>query len=281
MTMPTIKPLLDFQVYQQAFTAHIRNPKQHPRPVGVPKERMAVYEEIVFTNLFEAVSACFPVAQSVLGKRAWKQLVARFLTEHSANSAIFRKIPEEFLQFLSGLGKKDPTVLPAFFTSLCHYEWVELAVSSSNANGMVDLAFIHTGDIHTSVLGNYVAFAPSLQLVHYDYAVHAISAKHQPSEPQATQLAVFRDANDKVQFTVLNAMTFALLNRLKGGDTSVSETSASETGEVKPVTIEKALLEIATALAHPEPEVIVSFGLGILESLRTEGLLIGTYQATA
>ena len=274
MTTPATTALLDFQVYQQAFTAHIRNPKQHPRPAGVSKERMAVYEEIVFTNLFEAVSACFPVAQSVLGKRAWKQLVHQFLAEHSANSPLFRQIPEEFLQFLNTLLANNPTTLPAFFTNLCHYEWVELAASSNNTATPLNLTCFQTKSIDASVREHCIVFAPSLQLVAYDYAVHTISAKHQPRETQATQLAVFRNADDKVQFTVLNTMTFALLHYLN--DDGIANDA---TGKVKPATIEKALLEIASTLAHPEPEVIVDFGLGILESLRSEGLIIGSYQA--
>lgn len=265
----TTGSLLDFQIYQQAFTAHIRNPKLYPRPAGVPIDRMAVYEEIVFTNLFEAVSACFPVARSVLGKRAWKKLVQQFLAEHSANSPMFREIPAEFLQFLNNLVEKDPTAVPVFLSSLCHYEWVELAASSHQASTASSIAQLQTVRIDAAVLSHYVAFVPSLQLVAYDYAVHTISAKHQPSEAQATQLAVFRNVDDKVQFTVLNTMTFALLQELKRAETNIEA-----------ATIEEALLNIAHTLAHPEPEVIITFGLGILESLRSEGLIIGTYQAT-
>jgi hypothetical protein len=62
--------LPSFQRYQLAFTARLRDPKSQPPLTGVPNERMAVYEEIVFNNLFESVSACFPVASKVLGKRA-------------------------------------------------------------------------------------------------------------------------------------------------------------------------------------------------------------------
>ena len=89
-----------FQRYQQAFTAYIRDPLQQPRPAGVAAKRMNVYKEIVFNNLFESVSACFPVAQKVLGKRAWLALVRRFFRDHSANSPIFRQIPEEFVIYL-------------------------------------------------------------------------------------------------------------------------------------------------------------------------------------
>ena len=73
--------LPSFQRYQLAFTARLRDPHKQPPIAGVPRERMAVYEEIVFNNLLESVSACFPVAQKVLGKRKWLKLVQAFLRE--------------------------------------------------------------------------------------------------------------------------------------------------------------------------------------------------------
>ena len=67
--------MLDFQHYQQTFTAHIRNPKVHKKPAGVVAARMAVYRAAVFNNIFESVSVCFPVCQTAIGKRAWRALL--------------------------------------------------------------------------------------------------------------------------------------------------------------------------------------------------------------
>jgi hypothetical protein len=78
-----------FQQYQQAFTAYIRDPLNQPRPINVVPRGMDVYKEIVFNNFFESVSACFPVARKVIGKRVWLKLVRGFFREHSSSTPTY------------------------------------------------------------------------------------------------------------------------------------------------------------------------------------------------
>jgi len=117
--------MLDFQRYQITFTAHIRNPAANKKPAKVPNTRMAIYREIVFNNIFDSVSACFPVCKSILGARVWRKLIRQFFADYQADSPIFREIPQQFLQFLDTA--KD---LPDYSKQLAHYEWVELAVGA-------------------------------------------------------------------------------------------------------------------------------------------------------
>jgi len=152
------KSTLSFQQYQQAFTAHIRAPHNRPRPKNVQAKGMDVYKEIVFNNLFESVSACFPVAQKVIGKRAWLKLIRGFFREHSSSTPIFRKIPEEFLAYLSNINALTPETFPSYLTSLCHYEWVELLVSTMadevdkpDINTVGDLRMNHPAFVHFAV----------------------------------------------------------------------------------------------------------------------------------
>lgn len=250
--MSMTKDLPGFQLYQQEFSAHIRDPANQPRPKDVPVERMAVYEEIVFNNIFEAVSACFPVAQKVLGKAGWLELVRSFLREYSANSPIFRKIPEEFLSFLSTQKNLAP-----FIPSLCHYEWVELAVASSDAT--VDM---HSIDSAGDLLEHQPAFVAAMQLLNYDFAVHKISARHKPKETMNTQLLVYRNTEDEVKFIELNSVTYRLIELLQSGTT---------TGR-------QALTAIANDLAHPQTESVIQFGLKILEDLKSQGIILGVYR---
>ncbi|HSI38150.1 MAG TPA: putative DNA-binding domain-containing protein [Methylotenera sp.] len=251
--MSTIKDLPSFQRYQQAFSAYIRDPINQPRPKDVPVERIAVYEEIVFNNIFEAVSACFPVAQKVIGKAGWLKLVRAFLREYSANSPIFRKIPEEFLSFLATQKNLAP-----YIPSLCHYEWVELAVGSSEAT--VDR---HSIDATGDLLEYQPAFVPAMQILNYEFAVHKISARNKPKETMNTQLLVYRNADDTVKFIELNNVTYRLIELLQEGIT---------TGR-------QALTIIATELAHPQPENVIQFGLEILEDLRHQGIILGVYRS--
>ena len=256
-----------FQRYQMAFSAHLRNPIKHAPPLQVNTERIAVYEEIVFNNLYAAVTTCFPIASRLLGNQ-WKTLVREFMQQYSANSPIFRKIPEEFLAYLKQItDDADNTETaneklantesvkneyPDYLYSLCHYEWIELAVSTMEATADINLI-----DPLGDLLSSQIAFAPTMQILHYDFAVHHISEQHRP-ETVDTYLLVYRDHQETVKFIELNAITYGLITLVQ------SEITGRE-----------ALGQIAQALTQP-PESLLDFGLVVLEDLRNQGVILGT-----
>lgn len=243
---------LDFQQYQLQFAGHIRNPADKPRPLEVPAKRMRVYNQIVFNNLESSVSACFPICRKLLGARAWKKLVRGFFAEHRSRSPLFRKIPEEFLQYLETVPK-----LPLYLFSLAHYEWVELAISVMDAE-----ANPSTIDTQADLLDRQPAFAPAMMLLRYDYPVHQISPRNKPDEPlpQPVHLLVFRDREDVVRFVELNAVTARLLEALQSGAT----------------TCRQALQQMAAALNHPNPDAVINFGTGVLADLQQQGAILGS-----
>jgi len=250
-----VAELPSFQRYQLAFTARLRDSRNAPPLAGVPRERMAVYEEIVFNNLFESVSACFPIASKVIGKRKWLKLNQAFMRDYSANSPLFRRIPEQFLQYLNNPSPELQQLIPDYLNSLCHYEWIELLVSSipeTNPQGIQP-----NGDLAI----NRPVFSPTMQLLNYDYAVHKITPRKKPQHKASTQLLVYRNADDTVKFIELNAVTHRLISLL------LNEAIAGE----------QALTLLAKELQHPQPESIIQFGLTILEDLKNQGVIIGTH----
>jgi hypothetical protein len=262
--MRMTKDMPSFQQYQRAFTAYIRDPLNQPRPKNVVAKRMDVYTEIVFNNLFESVSACFPVAQKVVGKRAWLKLIRSFFREHSATTPIYRKIPEEFLAYLSSENLIASDNVPAYLASLCHYEWVELLVSTMHdasdeiSKKMGELN--PTGDL----LIYHPAFTPTMQLLNYEYAVHKISPRYKPKEKINTQLLVYRNAEYAVKFIELNPVTYRLIELLQQeGKTS-----------------KRALTIIANELGHSQSESVIQFGLEILNELSNQGVILGVYSNT-
>lgn len=240
--------MLDFQQYQLAFTAHIRNPTLHKKPAKVNPQRMAVYRNAVFHNIFESVSVCFPVCQKVLGKRAWHRLIRHFVVNHQAASPIFRDIPKEFLAFL-----ESAVDAPTYLQSLAHYEWVELAVSA-----------LETPNIATSTTANLIdempVLAPANILLEYDYPVHKISAHYKPASPELTYLLVFRNSAFEVKFIELNPMTHRLLYLIHADK----------------LTGRQALTRLAKEINHPDTEAIVQFGKAILEDLAEQEAIIGS-----
>ena len=240
--------MLDFQRYQIAFTAHIRNPSANKKPAHVNIARMAIYREIVFNNIFSSVSACFPVCKSILGARAWRKLVRAFFANHQAATPIFREIPQQFLLFLN-----TKIELPIYFQSLAHYEWVELKVASQQ---IMHVKLSNQIDL----LNEKPILAPAHMLLSYDYAVQTISKRQLPKGTEQTYLLVFRNAENKVKFIELNPITFQLLSLIQQSE----------------ITGKQALMRLAADIQHPNIDAIIAFGAEILVDLAKQQAIVGS-----
>jgi hypothetical protein len=241
------------QRYQAEFCAHARSPKIHPRPAGVVAKRMAVYAQLLFNNMESSLAGCFPVCKKVLGLRRWNALVREFFAGHRCSTPFFRQIPEEFLQWLQQTEHRD---IPPFISQLAHYEWVELAVGVSDAPQPVGW------EADDDLLVGRPVLAPALMLLRYDWPVQHISPRFKPAQPLADPvwLLVFRDPDDEVKFVELNPVSAHLVELLQAGNFTGRE----------------ALLEIAKALHHPDPDQVVAFGANVLSELRQGGAILGT-----
>ncbi|HEY9097696.1 MAG TPA: putative DNA-binding domain-containing protein [Thiobacillus sp.] len=244
--------LPEFQRYQLDFTAHIRDPKAHPRPAGVEARRMKIYNELLYNNVEGFLLACFPVLRKVLGVRKWAKLVRAFFSTHRSHTPYFRQIPDEFVQFLQNEWT-SPEGYPPFLIALAHYEWIELVLSVSNRS--VDSPIDAAGNL----LDGVPVLNPVLASLRYDWPVHRIAPRRK-THPAETYLLVFRDANDQVEFTEINAFTARLMTLLE---------PAKLSGRA-------ALSQVATESRHPDPALILQAGATLLEDLRVRGAILGT-----
>ena len=243
----------DFQSFQRAFGRHLRDPQHTPRPAGVPARRMAVYNELLFNNICGFLDSCFPVSRATLGEARWRRLNRTFFRDWPSHTPWFREIPREFVRYLSEAEIKQP--LPAWLAELAHYEWVELAVD------IMDCPMPAHDDQGHLLIGHPV-LNPTLMNLSYQWPVHKIGPGYRPRKRQPTQLLVYRDTDDEVQFVVSNPVTARLLAILA---------SAALTGRA-------ACLRIAEELQHPSPETLVNHGLTMLEQLRDQGVILGIRQ---
>jgi uncharacterized protein len=250
MNKPAALP--EFQRYQLAFTAHIRDPGVHPRPPGVEARRMKVYTELLYNNIEGFLLACFPVLRQVLGSRKWARLVRAFFGTHRSHTPYFRQIPDEFVQFLQNEWT-PPEGYPPFMLALAHYEWIELVLSVSNRSA--DREVDASGDLLDSV----PLLNPLLANLRYDWPVQRIAPRRR-IQPAETFLLVFRDAGDEVQFSEINAFTARLLTLLEPGMLS---------GRA-------ALQQIAVESRHPDRALVIQAGGALLEDLRARGAILGT-----
>lgn len=247
-----------FQQLQRRFLAHLRQPLPDNQPAGFAGDRLAVYVDLLYNKFDESLSACFPVLHSLLGPTRWKALLKDFIAGHRCLSPYYRQIPDEFVLYLQN--ERQVANDPLFLAELAHFEWMELALSISDAEPVVAEALSEAQLLDTALV-----FAPVLRLLHYVWPVQHVSRVFQPDEPpqQATHILGFRDADDQVQFIDLNPATARLLLLLQNGYTA-----------------RQALQAIGEHASAENLENLMAFGLGILTDLHRQGAIIGSHSLT-
>lgn len=240
-----------FQNFQQDMARHLRDPHHTTRPAGVPARRMALYNEMLFNNVCGFIDTCMPLSRKLLGDTGWRRLCRTFYRDWPLHTPWFRDIPREFLRYLQEGRPKQP--LPRWLSDLAHYEWAELAVDVMDVTRQLVNS---QGDL----MADMVVLNPARMVLNYDWAVHRIGEHHKPRKPMDTHLVVYRDANDAVQFTEVNAATAHVLALL----------------DAQPTTGTQAMQHIAQQMQHPQPEQLIAFGANLLKQLHMQDIVLGT-----
>lgn len=246
-----------FKRLQYAFTAHLRDPARHPAPPDVEDRRMQIYRELFYNNVEGFIASGFPVLRKLHDDTGWHHLVRDYFARHQSHTPFFHRIAEEFLRYLQderGVQPEDPP----FLKELAHYEWVEMALSISEAE--LDFTGVQPdGDL----LGGVPVPSPLAWNLAYQYPVHRISPDFRPTGPgaQPTHIVVYRDRRDQVGFLEINAVTARLLQ--------LTEEQSGRTGR-------ELLQAIAQELRHPDPAAVIDGGREMLEGLRRRDIILGT-----
>ena len=247
--------MLKKQLYD--FAAHIRDPENNPAPGQIEDRRMGIYRDLFFNNVQGFLGNTFPVLKSLYEEEPWLDLVRNFYSLHRCQSPYFLEISREFIDYLQ-TEHKMREVDPPFMFELAHYEWIELALSTSEEEPE-----LQNIDTEKSLLEGHPVLSPLAWLLTYTWPVHQIKPEFLPEQPgqQPVCLIVFRDTDDEVQFTEVNLVTAKLLQQL--------ELNLDASGA-------DVLKDIAEELGHDDPQPILASGLQILEDLRQKGIILGT-----
>lgn len=246
-----------FQQQQLAFTAHIRDPRNAPRPEGIPPERMSVYNELFFNGIDSHFSANFPVLREITPDARWEAMIRDFFVRHRCSTPLFTGIGLEFLEYLEQEREPEEDDWP-FMLELAHYEYVELAVAVSDAD--LDMAeYGPNGDL----LRGRPVVAPTAWNLSYHYPVHRIGPDFLPDAPgtELTHLVVYRDRQDEVHFLEINPVTQRLLTLLK------------ENPQLSGLEV---LKQIADELQHPQPDTVIAHGKQLLQDLHERNVVLGS-----
>jgi hypothetical protein len=256
-TDDTGNPPEDLAAQQARFAAHIRNPDNAPAPTDVEDRRMAIYRDLFFSNIRKFLSGNFPVLRRLYSDGGWDILVREFFTEHRCQTPLFPELPREFLKYLQEVRQTRDSD-PPFMLELAHYEWVELALSLDE-HELSDLLADPEGDL----LEGIPVISPLAWLLSYRFPVHRIRPDFQPVEApeEATHLLAYRNRDDQVKFMQLNDVSGLLIRFLQ---------------EDRGLSGRLLLKEIATAIKHPKPELVLEGGKSLMADLRQRDVILGT-----
>jgi hypothetical protein len=193
---------------QLTMARYLRDPQNNPPPGGVEPRRLKIYQDLVYNNIEGFISGGFPVLRSLYNDTDWHGLVRTFIDQHRCHTPYFLEISQEFLQFLMQDYQARATD-PPFLAELAHYEWVELALDTSEEELPEEVEV-------EEVLAVVPRLSPLAWSLSYRCPVHRIGPGFRPREAaEPTYLAVYRNRADKVRFMELNAMTSRLLEKVR------------------------------------------------------------------
>lgn len=196
----------DFKSVQADFTGRIRYGDDNPLPEGVSEQRMQVYQELLFNNVYSVFERCFPVIFTLLPQQQSEELVHDFLRNSHCQTPYFHHLPHELVCYLSSIKLENYPYL----AQLADYEWLELEVELTDENFQQDYD-------STLELISRVVFSPVIRLKQYDYEVEKINKNYQPETHQKSYLLLYRNENDEVKFVKLNLLSFRLMELLQLG----------------------------------------------------------------
>ena len=242
---------------QYEFAAHIRDPSSNPKPVDVEARRMKIYNELFFNNVEDFISNTYPVLKSIMSEDEWQKMMRDYFSNHLSHTPLFPEMPREFLNYLEN--ERSNQNDPIFIKELAHYEWIELALMTSDLDENINWDNIN---IDGDLLTNPPILSPLASSLSYQYPVQQISVDFIPNEPSAqpVYLLVYRNMNDEVHFMELNPVTAMLIQLIN---------------EDKGLTTEKILKNIAEQMKHPEPNVVIEGGYQIIQDLKDRNVILG------
>jgi hypothetical protein len=246
-----------FKQAQYEFAAHIRDPKLNPRPVDVEERRMNIYNELFFNNVEDFIATTYPVLKEITPEDEWDNMMRDYFSHHLSHTPLFPEMPREFLKYLEN--ERDNPNDPPFIKELAHYEWIELALMTSDLDETISWNKI---DQDGELLNNQPVMSPLAWPLMYQYPVQHISADFIPEAPseQPVYLLVYRDKKDKVHFITLNPVTALLLQLIT---------------EENNLTTKQMLENIAHQLNHPDPNIVIEGGLQIMQDLKDRNVILG------
>ncbi|KAF1067743.1 MAG: hypothetical protein GAK45_01575 [Pseudomonas citronellolis] len=236
---------------QRQLASHVRDPDRHPAPAGMDRQRLAVYRRLFLGNLDGLLCGAFPVLHECLPRAEWQALVADFYARYPCRTPLFTEVAGEFIDYLEGRLE-----LPGWIAELAHYEGLETALLLSDAQAPAH-------DPQGDLLSGIPLLSPLARPLAYRWPVSELMPGAVPEQPpsEPTLLLAHRDACGDVRFSRLAPLAHALLLAIGQWQLSGREH-----------------LQALAELTGAKPQALIPQGLALLEQLRDQGALLGTWR---
>ncbi|ESS66716.1 hypothetical protein MGMO_177c00070 [Methyloglobulus morosus KoM1] len=261
LALHNIEP--EFFGYQRKFVDYLRDPVETEALAAILPARISVYAKLMYNKIEGSLDACFPVCRELLESDRWQQLVKLFIKEHCCESPLYRDIPDEFINYL--LNETPDMALPAFFSELAHFEWMELVLETAQNNP------IAAKPAASDLLATIPVLNPVMHLLHYHYPVQTIMPSDENwtywkewetvnYKEESAHLIGLRDEQYGVHFIETNPATLRLIELLQDN---------FRTGE-------QAATQLALELRHSDHVQFLTFCRDILNNLKQQQIIVGT-----
>jgi hypothetical protein len=217
--------------------------------------RLLVYRSLVRNGLSSVVVRMLPRTRARMNAACGGRFdsdFARFVDEVGPRTHYVRDVPGEFFTWAEPRWRADPEV-PSYLPDLAAHELAHFAVASSDdAVGEPRLAEV--------ALDRPLAFAASVRLLVYAWAVHELSAdetSHEEPRPGDVRLLGYRDSSHSVRWLELTPLAASIIERLVSGESL---------GEA----VERACSDRGVAPARALPDIVK-----LLADLGERGALLG------
>lgn len=236
---------------QYQFAQAIRDPVNNPAPDNIEQRRMAIYQELFYNNIEGFIANGFPVLREIFSDDAWDKMIRDFIIKHHCKTPLFHEIAREFLAYLDN--ERDCATDPVFMKELAHYEWVELALSVSDADVQPFQPELGQDSLSVKLVSSPVAWT-----LPYHYPVHLIGPDFLPDQAseQPVFLLIYRNSDDGVTFLELNPVSARLIELLNDG-----------------LTGQLAATQIAQELQHPSADVVIAGARSLIEDWLQRNIL--------
>jgi len=170
--------------------------------------RAVVYRQLVQGTLREAIELALPRLFQRMGG-IFDEYLQKFLRDVGPRTHYLRDVTAEFLDFSEPLWDADLRV-PRWARDLARHEALRIEVAACRHSSYPEM--------HQELnLAAAVRFTESSRLMHYQYAVHELSAElSDRTEPEArpTDLLVYRSADHDVRYLELSPLAASILGNL-------------------------------------------------------------------